>query len=167
VEPTDQFRAPRGRSISHEESRVSHAEPAEQPHRTAGTQSNSPSSELLSAVSVPDGSSRHCAERGRRSERGVGMSARRRSEGGTATDRRWNGARKADKRRTEGGSHRPISAPSMWIVRHEALRAGPVQRFELLPNPARRRLAEYRRWTNGGRKVDRPILATSLEIYWI
>jgi hypothetical protein len=32
--------------------------------------------------------------------------------------------------------------------------AGAVQRFELLPNPARRRLAEYRRWTNGGRKVE-------------
>ncbi len=71
---------------------------------------------------------------------------------------RWSeggeGARKADKHRTEGGSHRPISAPSMWIVCHEALRAGPVQCFELLPNPARRRLAEYRRWTNGGRKVE-------------
>src|SRR5713226_6935336 len=63
-------------------------------------------------------------------------------------------ARKADKRRTEGGSHRPISAPSMWIVCHEALRAGPLQRFEVLPNPARWRLAEYRRWTNGGRKVE-------------
>ncbi len=69
------------------------------------------------------------------------------SEGG-------EGARKADKRRMEGGSHRPISAPSMWIVCHEALLAGPVQRFELLPNPARRGLAEYRRWTNGGRKVE-------------
>jgi hypothetical protein len=37
------------------------------------------------------------------------------------------GARKADKHRTEGGSHRPISASSMWIVCHETLRAGPVQ----------------------------------------
>jgi hypothetical protein len=64
------------------------------------------------------------------------------------------GARKTDKRRTEGGSHRPISAPSMWIVCHEALRAGSEQRFEFLPNAARRRLAEYRRWTNGGRKVE-------------
>ena len=61
---------------------------------------------------------------------------------------------KADKRRTEGGSDRPISAPSMWIVCHEALRAGPVQGLDLLPNAARRRLAEYRRWTNGGRKVE-------------
>jgi hypothetical protein len=42
--------------------------------------------------------------------------------------RRWEGARKADKGRTEGGSHRPISGPSMWIVWHEALRAGPVER---------------------------------------
>ena len=41
------------------------------------------------------------------------------SEGG-------EGARKADKRRTEGGSHRPVSAPSMWIVCHEALRGEPV-----------------------------------------
>ena len=64
------------------------------------------------------------------------------------------GARKADKHRTEGGSHRPISAPSMWIVCHEALRAGLVERSWLLPNPVQRRLAEYRRWTNGGRKVE-------------
>ncbi len=42
----------------------------------------------------------------------------------------------------------------MWIVSHEDLRAGPIQRFELLPNPAKRGSAEYRRWTNGGRKVE-------------
>ena len=49
--------------------------------------------------------------------------------------RSGEGARKADKRRTEGGSDRPISAPSMWIVCHEALRAGPVERSWPPPNP--------------------------------
>src|SRR5258708_3043388 len=61
---------------------------------------------------------------------------------------------KADKRRTEGGNHRPISAPSMSIVCHEPLGPGRGQGLDLLPNAARRRLAEYRRWTNGGRKVE-------------
>src|SRR6266851_1799238 len=54
---------------------------------------------------------------------------------------RWSeggeGARKVDKHRTEGGSHRPISAPSMWIVCHEALRAGPFERSGPPPNPVR------------------------------
>jgi len=62
------------------------------------------------------------------------------------------GAPKVEKAR--GRRERPTNfGPSMWIVCHEALRAGPVERSWLLPNPVRRRLAEYRRWTNGGRKV--------------
>src|SRR5258708_40309850 len=74
----------------------------------------------------------------------------RRHEGGplsaTPASRRTP---KADKRRREGGSHRPISAPSMWIGGHDALLAGPLHRFYVLPNPARRRLTNYRRWPNG------------------
>ncbi len=76
----------------------------------------------------------------------------RRHEGGpplaTPASRR---APKADKRRTEGGSDRPISAPSMWIVCHEALRAGPVERSWPVGQTLSERVSPN---TEGGQTAD-------------
>ena len=94
------------------------------------------------------------AEGGRKAERDAERAAKFAAKGpegapkvDKAPGRRTNVGRKAE----ATDQFRP---PRCGFVCHEPLRAGPLQRFELLPNRARRRLAEYRRWTNGGRKVE-------------
>jgi len=64
-----------------------------------------------------------------------------------APGRRTNVGRKAE----ASDQFRP---PRSGLCVMKLCAPGPYKRFELLPNPARRRLAEYRRWTNGGRKVE-------------